>query len=87
MEFAGSEVDTGTLRSASIRLSCAGKVDEVLGWLDPGSGLEVGKGSGCSHLGTTRWHSGILDFGCVDPWSGEGSCHLLDEAGQVDVPL
>lgn len=26
-------------------------------------------------------------FGCVDPWSGEGSCHLLDEAGQVDVSL
>lgn len=26
-------------------------------------------------------------FWLVDPWSGEGSCHLLDEAGQVDVPL
>lgn len=26
-------------------------------------------------------------FGCLYPWSGEGSCHLLDEAGQVDVSL
>lgn len=60
MEFARSEMDMCTLRSASIHLSCTGEVREVLGSLYPGSSLEVGEGSGCSHLGRTQWHSRFL---------------------------
>lgn len=57
MEFSSLEMDTCTLRSASIHLNCTG---EVPGCLDPGSSLEVGEGSGCSHLGRTQWHRGVL---------------------------
>lgn len=71
-------------RSAFLHLSCG----MVLGSLDPGTSLEVGEGSRCICLGEIRVVAAAqLIFGFVCLWSGEGSCNLLNEAGQVDVSL
>lgn len=56
MEATRSEIDTYARcpRNASICLSCGREFGMVLGSLDPGTSLEVGEGSRCSHPGKMR---------------------------------